>query len=103
MYHILFELDFAEISKETAVAILSEGLTSETLDRLTLHSLAMYDRVAAVLNEEIEGLAETFCCKMGCTYCCGLRIELTPPELFLIADHLLQRMNAKDRVRFKAN
>lgn len=101
MYDILYDTDFAEISRKATVDILSRGKTPDTLEKLVLHALSRYDRVAAVVKEEIEGFSERLCCRVGCTYCCGLRIEASPAEILLIAKHLMERTKPEDRERFE--
>lgn len=42
--------------------------------------------------EAAHPLPEPVVCRSGCSYCCYNQVELTPPEAFLIADFLTQRV-----------
>lgn len=100
MYEILYEFDFQAQAKQTAMKLLAEGGTPETADELAQHFLFWYDSIAAVVKEEVQEIAEGICCRVGCTHCCGLRIEASPPEIFLIATHLAGHIRPADRKRF---
>ena len=100
MYSLIYEQDFKELAKQATTRILSAGKTSETLDELALHVLSWYDRLAAVIEEEMAETAGAVCCRVGCTYCCGLRIEASAPEVFWAAKHLTEDMDPRARERF---
>jgi Fe-S-cluster containining protein len=101
-YGILYECDFKALARRATLEILSEGRTPATLEKLVLHCLSWYDRLAAVVSEEMEEISNALCCRAGCTYCCGLRIEVSAPEIFLIAKHLMEDTDPIDRNRFTA-
>lgn len=78
-----------------------ENIKSKTLDALRQESLQSPPSTFPVrwvkeLHSQVDLLALTaqqssgaFACAVGCSTCCQVRVEVTPPEVFLIASHLL--------------
>lgn len=48
----------------------------------------LHEQVDSLVTKIKQKPGVKFDCKKGCNYCCTLRIEAVPPEVFLIARHL---------------
>lgn len=48
----------------------------------------LHGQIDSLVTEIKQKLGVRFDCKKGCNYCCKLRIEAVPPEVFLIARQL---------------
>lgn len=48
----------------------------------------LYSQIDAKASQAIKVRGVKFHCKPGCSYCCSLRVEAVPPEIFLLAREL---------------
>ncbi|HST00253.1 MAG TPA: YkgJ family cysteine cluster protein [Usitatibacter sp.] len=53
-----------------------------------------HKRVDEVVEQTIQGHAVKLACAKGCSYCCSLRVEVTPHETFALAGWLKRRFPA---------
>ena len=47
-----------------------------------------HKRVDEVVDATLRGHSVQVACRRGCSYCCHLRVEVTPPEAFTLAEWL---------------
>jgi len=53
-----------------------------------------HKRLDEVVDQTIQGHAVKVACTKGCSYCCSLRVEVTPHEAFALADWLKRHFPA---------
>ena len=53
-----------------------------------------HKRLDEVVDQTIHGHAVKVACTKGCSYCCSLRVEVTPHETFALADWLKRHFPA---------
>ena len=57
--------------------------------KMLVHSIASFQESTDLITKHrIAHGPVAFACKKGCAYCCSLRVEVLPPEVFYIANHI---------------
>ena len=59
----------------------------------------MYGRLAALQNDVVAHGRIALACKLGCSYCCHLRVEIRPHDVFVLAEHVRTKFSAEQRAR----
>lgn len=80
-----------EIVKQNTKSIKSQ-IKGKSNAKLLIHSVVTFHRStdALVTTRLKEEKSLKFDCHKGCSTCCNLRVEVLPPEAFLIARHIEQ-------------
>jgi Fe-S-cluster containining protein len=84
---------------------LREGLgkarTPTDYERLITHYYRTFDRVFA---EKLAQSGDTLACKAGCFYCCHIKVDVLPFEVFYLVTHITATLDKGelDQVRAKA-
>lgn len=59
-----------------------------SLKRLVFSVAQFYDATDTLVKQRVAHARVKFACRKGCSHCCHLRVELLPPEVFYIAEHI---------------
>ena len=62
-------------------------------------TVRMYGRLAALQNDVVAHGRIALACKLGCSYCCHLRVEIRPHDVFVLAEHVRTKFSAEQRAR----
>src|SRR5687767_11439196 len=54
------------------------------------------DKLDGYMRDKREQYGLTLACKEGCHYCCHIRVEAFPPEVFRIKEHLEQTLSQEE-------
>lgn len=88
----------APTAEQRAIEVLSEGRTPERLRELVWHAHELGDALVARRWREVTGAL--IACQPGCSYCCKFRIQASPPEVLVIAEHLKGQLQETEREAF---
>jgi Fe-S-cluster containining protein len=95
------ERELFEATRHAAAAQLTAAAPEQRAPRAALDAMTTSDELRRY-HLELVPTPQTIACQAGCHWCCHMKVSLTAPELFAVAEYLERAVPEDIRERVKA-